>query len=379
MPRTKSVTGEIILLTDMLRTPSALAGTTKYGSTGSCTANQLLGLQLPSATLASLAQLGNYGIATGTWSSYKTAQKMLDMCQKHTEHDMSLPLSTPSILAFIHWLTSVRGVKAGTIHCYLAGVRQLHIIRGLEPPPRSELTKLVLKGIANKEGITKRSEHTRRRLPITLSMMRLIKHLLKQTHFSTLDKSMLWACCTLAFAGAFRIHELLCKNESYFDPAFTLLGSDITWCTNSDNTQTLHIKLKCPKESRSAAPTIVDIFQSRGDICPVSAFFRWRDVSAYAAHLPLFVFQSGTPLTGRKLNTILERMLKPHVDDSLGYFRSHSFRAGLASELAKLGFDDEDIQAAGRWSSRAFENYIKLTRTKRAAIGRTISKISKRR
>ena len=351
---------------------------TKYGPTGGCTA-EILGhkLQLPSTTLASIALLGNYGITAGTWSSYKTAQKMLDICQKQTNHSMELPLSTASTLTFVYWLATVQQVKVGTIHCYLAGVRQLHIIRGFEPPQRSELTKLILRGIANKEGIAKRTDNARKRLPITLSMMRLIKYLIEDTHYSGQDKCMLWSCCTIAFAGAFRIHELLCKNENFFDPAFTLLDNDITISENSNNTKTLHISLKCPKESKTAAPTIVDIFQSDSDVCPVAAFSVWNRNKTGQANMPAFTFQTGTPLTGRKLNVILERILRPHIDDTLGYFRSHSFRAGLASELAKLGFDDDDIKAAGRWSSRAFENYIKLARTKRAAIGRAISKVSK--
>jgi len=288
---------------------------------------------------------------------------------------MELPLSTPSILTFINWLSTTKNLKSGTIRCYLAGIRQLHIINALEPPPRSEFAKLVLKGIANKESIAKRSDTSRRRLPITLSMMRLIKRLIIHTTYSTQDKSLIWACCTMAFAGAFRIHELLCKKESTFDPAFTLLTQDITWSKNSKNLCTLHVHLKCPKESKSTAPTVVDIFQSDSDICPVTAFFNWHNTHVASSNEPLFSFSSGTPLTGRKFNSILEKMLKPYVDEKLGFFRSHSFRSGLASELAKLGFEDDGIKAAGRWSSRAFENYIKLARTKRAAMGRTISKI----
>jgi hypothetical protein len=57
--------------------PTATQGTTKYGETGGCTHQQLINLQLPEDTLKSLAHLGNLGIASGTWSTYKTAQKML--------------------------------------------------------------------------------------------------------------------------------------------------------------------------------------------------------------------------------------------------------------------------------------------------------------
>ena len=55
-------------------------------------------------------------------------------------------------------------------------------------------------------------------------------------------------------------------------------------------------------------------------------------------------------------------------------FSSHSFRAGAASSMAAMGFGDEDIQSVGRWSSRAFLEYIKLPRTRKAEIARVWSK-----
>ena len=48
-----------------------------------------------------------------------------------------------------------------------------------------------------------------------------------------------------------------------------------------------------------------------------------------------------------------------------GKITSHSFRAGLISMFAKLGHSDQQLQAIGRWSSRAYAHYIKLGRSKR--------------
>lgn len=67
----------------MRQTPTATPGTTKYGATGGLNADQLRDLQLPEATLASLAQLGNFGITSSTWSSYKTAQNAQRMSEAH--------------------------------------------------------------------------------------------------------------------------------------------------------------------------------------------------------------------------------------------------------------------------------------------------------
>jgi len=45
--------------------------------------------------------------------------------------------------------------------------------------------------------------------------------------------------------------------------------------------------------------------------------------------------------------------------------------------LANLGLPDEELQAAGRWSSRAFEIYMKLKRTKRTAVATKIQQLTK--
>jgi hypothetical protein len=91
----------------------------------------------------------------------------------------------------------------------------------------------------------------------------------------------------------------------------------------------------------------------------------------------MFRWENGANLTGAKLNSIMSKFLDPYTDKSIGSFNTHSFRIGLASMLGSLGFTDEEIKAAGRWSSRAFEAYMKLKRTKRAGVGRQICNITK--
>ncbi len=120
----------------------------------------------------------------------------------------------------------MRKVKASTINSYLAGIRQQHIMLGLEPPClRNNLVKLVLKGKSHMDGIESREAPGR--LPMTISMMKLLKQATRSWEANLLDKLLMWAISTVAFHGGFRIHELLCKSESVFDPNFTLLGSDI--------------------------------------------------------------------------------------------------------------------------------------------------------
>ncbi len=129
---------------------------------------------------------------------------MLKKCSADSKIDMSLPLTQKQVLIFVDWLARVWGLKGTTINSYLAGLRQLHIVTGLPAPDlRSDLVKLVLKGITNLDGITKRQKNWEGRLPMTVNAMLLFKSLIRNSMFSEPDKALIWAASTVAFAGAF--------------------------------------------------------------------------------------------------------------------------------------------------------------------------------
>ncbi len=348
----------------------------KYGNKGGCAAELFRDLDLPEETAQSLAALGNLGVSKNTWSTYRTAKVMLAKCEAETRSDLSLPFNEKKTLIFVDWLVRIRNLKSATINSYLAGIRQLHIISNFEAPAiRTGLVKLVLKGINNRDGIQKRCEKPANRLPMTINTMLIFKNAISSSHLSGHDKRLIWAVATLAFTGGFRIGELLSKHESTFDPDFTLLARDLSTSNDKSGKTTIHIHLKCPKETKSAAPTIVDVFQSDGDICPVRAFMTWSRLRPRNRDEPLFRFDNGTPLTGTRMNRLIDQLLNPFVDKSIGKFNAHSFRIGLASMLANTGLPDDELQAIGRWSSRAFEVYLRLKRTKRMAVGKKVTEL----
>ena len=103
-------------------------------------------LNLPSEIASALSELGNMGISNSTWSTYKTASTMIQKCEMESRVDLSIPFDQRKTLIFIDWLVRSRKLKGSTINSYLAGVRQLHVVKGLDPPNmRSSLVKLVLK------------------------------------------------------------------------------------------------------------------------------------------------------------------------------------------------------------------------------------------
>jgi hypothetical protein len=206
--------------------------------------------------------------------------------------------------------------------------------------------------------------------------MLLFKKLTRNSTMSKHDKALIWAVATVAFAGAFRIHEILAKNEATFDPNFTLLTEDVAASKQGADT-VLHFKLKCPKENRVKTPTLVDLYENQGPLCPISAFNSWIGLRHREPALPLFRLEDGTPLTGARMNKVMKNLLGPYTDPKIGFFATHSFRIGIATMLGQAGFEDQEIMSTGRWSSRVFERYVKLARTRRGTAMQRASEIEK--
>jgi len=343
-------------------TASPAVGSAKY--TTGLAKHIAFSSELPAQVVADLEHAASHSMAKRTWLSYRTAERTLAKYLKEVKQPLELPTSENTMLGFIHWLAYKKGLKAGTISGYISGIRNLHIMKGMEEPKlRSNLLKMVLEGRKNIDALNRLSGSKQERQPVTLDIMHLLKAKLSCWKAAAADKLTAWAICTLLFHGACRGGELICRSENAFDPAVELMRKDLSF-KDGDKGKQIQLKLKMPKEARDKRAVIVDIFESGSVICPARAVEKWLKATAGASlEEPAFVWSSGKPVTARSLNKVIRDML----DDDLPQhgISVHSFRTGAASMMAELGYADEDIKAIGRWSSRAFENYIKLARTKR--------------
>jgi len=175
-----------------------------------------------------LMDIAGHGVALKTWASYRSAERMLATYMKENRMKLELPIEKHTITGFVHWLIFKKKVKSGTVSNYLAGVRMLHVVKGMDPPElRDNFIKLVLTGKKNQEAAARlRGEASPERQPVSLDVLRLIKARLRAHSCHAVDKLTIWACCTILFHGAFRGGELLAKSSQQFDPAFTLLRKD---------------------------------------------------------------------------------------------------------------------------------------------------------
>jgi len=348
---------------------SPAPGTAKF--TAGLARNIKFNANLSEQVVADLRHAASHSMAKRTWLSYKTAERMLAKYLKEVNQPLELPTSESTLLGFVHWLAYTKGLKAGTISGYISGIRNLHIVKGIEEPNlRSNLLKMVLEGRRNIDAIGRTVSCKQERQPVTLDIMQLLKAKLSGWQAQPADRLTAWVICTLLFHGACRGGELLCKAENAFDPAIDLLRKDLSLRQVGGNIsekgegRNIQLKLKMPKEAKDKRAVIVDIFESGSVICPVRAVDKWLKATVGAEmEEPAFIWSSGKPVTARSLNRVIKDMLDADLPQH--GISVHSFRTGAASMMAELGYPDEDIKAIGRWSSRAFENYIKLERTKR--------------
>ena len=336
-------------------------------------------LNIPEYLKRTLADNSNNSIAQQTWSAYRTAFNKLATFAAETGCQVDLPLAEETTLAFSAWLLNT-GVTASTLETYLSGIRAAHLTAGKNPPKlRTPLVSAVIQGKKNKDNMEKRAGKSTTRLPMTPALLKLMKLELAEDSMRNHDKKMLWAAATMAFSGGLRGGEFLCKEKLSFDPATDLRQKDISldsFFINGTETEVLKLKLKAEKQNKSASISICDIYPSGNSICPVRAYKRWSDARPFDnPDLPAFRFESGENLTIRELNKCLKKIFSKHLTGINGYISSHSFRIGLASMMGALGFADEQIMSAGRWSSRAYQTYMKLPRTRRLEMARAISNL----
>ena len=291
---------------------------------------------------------------------------------------MSLPFDEEKTLEFVGWMEA-RGLKSGTMSAYLSGVRAYHIASGYsEPKLRLPMVKLILKGQGNWDKLQAKLNGVTGRLPVTITMMKFIKNKLIKAKWPLMEKRLFWAVATIAWSGAFRIHELCSRTKTEFDPQTTLLWRDITTgniTIKGENLDSISVHVKSPKIDRIGAGDDIEVFQLGNFMCPTAAMDKYRECNRLREEpdMPVFRLDSGECFTGEGMNRRLKALTMDMADMVPGgEVKSHSFRSGVVSEMARAGYSDQDLQAVGRWSGPSYKLYCKLPRTRRAMFARNV-------
>ena len=289
------------------------------------------------------------GIAANTQKLYDLAQHLyLDFCSRM--NFTPLPASETMLILFVTELAQTRAQSI--IKSYLSGVRHLHILHGLQNPmtntPRLDL---VLKGIMHIK-----PHHSQPRLPITPATLLRLKGGLEKLGLEQFDKNMHWAACLLAFFGFLRCSEFKIPSQNSYQESRHLSSGDISVDSHTNPTL-LAVKIKVSKTDQFGTGVSLYLGRGQNDLCPLTAILQYLAFRPQRPG-PLFVFYNNKPLTKQSFISHVHRALAAKGINTT-FYKGYSFRIGAVTTAAACGLSESLIKTLGRWSSSAYQIYIK--------------------
>ena len=308
---------------------------------------------MPEYLAAGLERSGNFGLSQGSWKTYGTVWNHLRSCGRDVGRRLEFPLSPRDVLTFLAWLIN-RGLRANSIQVYLSGLRMKHITSGFFGVRLYEdIVSHLVRGLKQRDLVNDKVSGKTGRLPVTMSILTKLRVAIRKSSWDLEKRRLVCAVCCLAFNGSFRVHKILSRETNSYDPTSSFLSQDVTLTTCHNEgaggvAEVLLVYLKSPKEARLSDGVVVDLFGTKSFFCPFEAFKKYLASLPFSpsASSPIFRSSCGAGYTGRGLNADLKVLLRGQVDYSRGKITSHSFRAGLATEMAKMGYTDSDIMNA---------------------------------
>jgi len=255
------------------------------------------------------------------------------------------------------------GLAHSTIKCYLAAVRHLHLEEGKADPNIGDMARLQLVVRGVKSSQAREGAQGRLRLPISIILLRELK--VAWTNQVNPEGRMLWAAASLCFFGFMRSGEITLPEGNTFDEATHLGVGDLAVDSKTAPT-TLRVRLKVSKTDPFRKGVDVFVGKTGNDLCPVEAMLAYLRIRGWKPG-PLFCSREGKALSRTRFVAEVQKALISRGKSAKGY-TGHSFRSGAATTAASRGLGEATIKMLGRWSSAAYQVYIKTPREHLAGL-----------
>ena len=280
-------------------------------------------------------------LAPSTTRAYNYAfQAYLRFC--HTHNLKALPFYETNLMLFI---TNISNTSVSNIKINISAVK--HFAAYLVGQHGNHYPRLYMLV----RSIKRQAKKTRKRLPVTIGLLKSIHTFLLTMPGAQADKIMQWAAITTAFFGFLRSSEYVSPQTTKFNPDTTPTFEDVTY-----RHPNYYINIKASKTDPFREGCTICLSPSNAEICPV------RNLQLYIAQHPhqtgpLFTYTNNTLLTRRRLNSFLKLAIPCNTKSPIS---SHSLRIGAATTAAAAGLPRWLIQNLGRWTSDCFRTYIQI-------------------
>ena len=126
----------------------------------------------------------------------------------------------------------------------------------------------------------------------------------------------------------------------------------------------LSVTIKASKSDTFRATCTLPVATIGTPTCPVKAMGRFLAHAHHRPTQPLFTLSSGQFLTRSRLTNVIRRLLQATglSRQEAERYGTHNLRIGAATDAAASGLPSWLIQAAGRWKSTAYQQYIRSPR-----------------
>jgi hypothetical protein len=240
------------------------------------------------------------------------------------------------------------------------------MVRGLESS-NSGLEKILFQGMQNLGSRLPSSPN--QVVPLTIADLGKIRDDLEH-HGKKLTGQSVWACCLIAFWGAFRLGELLGRSGLKFDAYSDLLWEDVIWGPDWVKIQVKSAKVRGPPANLAMLFSVAD-----RKLCPVTALARLKksqeNRSMGLLDQPVFRESNGKFLTKRVFLNIVNKDRK----EGSYLITGKSFRSALPSALENFPhlFRESHLKALGRWKGRSYQVYMRNDEPEFRRIFQTVS------
>ena len=290
--------------------------------------------------------LQDSAIEKSTTKCYQTgARDYISFCHNH---NLSLRPTPQTLSRYIAFTSN----SISSAPKYLTGAR--HFLKQFYPEfDEVRNHPLVLSTIRGSKKV--RADPVTRKLPLRLSHLSMFVSHSKVTH--SYDDLLFATIMSCAFYGCHRMGELIVKSDkSLLDSRKIIKRSSLAF-TNT------HAQYRLPYHKADPFYRGSDVvFSQQHEIAnPVQLLRQYATLrdKRHGARLPLFLREDGS-LPNR---TWFDKKFFNFLSHDFG---GHSARAGGATYYASLGLSASIIQALGRWTSSAWEIYIRDNPTVRA-------------
>ncbi|XP_056410007.1 uncharacterized protein LOC130339083 isoform X2 [Hyla sarda] len=186
------------------------------------------------------------------------------------------------------------------------------------------------------------------RRPVSFPLLLKLVVASRQVCSSYFESVLFSTAFALAFFGAMRIGELIPPSRSRpggLGESDIFLGEGF-----------VRVRIGKSKTDQAGRGTWLLLYAVNGEACPfqlVSSFLLLRPRG------PLFLLhEDASPLTQFQFLALFRRCLS-FVGLDFREFGTHSFRIGAATEAARAGLSESDVQRVGRWRSACYARYIR--------------------